>query len=116
MLVIDITLSPLNRELYNVLVGTDRTQVRETITKHTVKNLKNTQKYRLLRNKTNGESENNKMKTSWGSNNLSNDMYEVFKRYKYRISLWINRKQNVRKKHIVRGICTLVRAYVSICI
>jgi hypothetical protein len=37
MLVIDITLSPLNRELYNVLVGTDRTQVRETITKHTVK-------------------------------------------------------------------------------
>ena len=37
MLVIDITLSPPNRELYNVLVGTDRTQVRETITKHTVK-------------------------------------------------------------------------------
>ena len=42
MLVIDITLSPLNRELYNVLVGMDRTQVRETITKHTVKIEKHT--------------------------------------------------------------------------
>ena len=62
MLVIDITLSPLNRELYNVLVGTDRTQVRETITKHTVKKLKkqNTQKYRLLQNKQMGNQKTTK--------------------------------------------------------